>query len=158
MNRRTVPLACFLALALSLGAPTVASAQAKRSSGATKEEFFIISSLNMQKREILLKMPTEVTMQLAVTAKTTVVGQNGKPMKVTDLRSGDTGYFTYVQNGTVAQALSIRLAGMTRQNLRPYLDVPGVPAPESAPTPKPAAPPVSSQQVQVKVERGRAEL
>jgi hypothetical protein len=156
MNRRTAPLVCFLALALSLAASIAATAKAKGAGGAAKEEFFIVSSLNMQKHEILLKMPNEVTMPMSVTAKTTVVGQDGKPMKVTDLRSGDTGYFTYVQNGTEAQALSIRLAGMTRQNLGPYLNGPGVPAPETAPASKPTAPPVSPQQV--KVERGRAEL
>lgn len=112
----------FLAGVLLAGSSVARAAQTKTGQ-VTKDEFFLISSVNPQKREMVLKLPTEVTKPMSITDKTSIVDENGKPLRTTDLRSGDTVYITYRQNGAGAEALSIRLGPMTVEELqRRYLN------------------------------------
>ncbi|HVB34833.1 MAG TPA: hypothetical protein VNJ52_10740 [Patescibacteria group bacterium] len=153
-------LAGVLIAALCLDSAPARAAQTKTGAAQTKtgkvirDEFFIVSSLNEQKHELLLKLPTEVTMQMLVTGKTSIVDEQGKRLKASDLHSGDTAYITYTQNGAGAQALSIRLGPMTVPELyRRYLNGPAAPALAAAPAPRASA---AGHPQPAKAPRGRA--
>jgi hypothetical protein len=112
-------------LVLMLAAGTAAFAQqAKRPPASAGEEFFIISSVDPGKNHIVLKRPTEVTVLVSIDAKTTCVNEKGKPVKVYDLRAGDTVFVTTRRNdqGDLL-AIHIRMGYMTLQEVhRRYLD------------------------------------
>src|SRR5260370_957552 len=61
---------------------------------STSGEFFIISSVDLDKRQILLKLPTEVTQLMRVDDRTRYLDARGKAIKLPDLRAGDTVYIT----------------------------------------------------------------
>ena len=84
----------------------------------TSGEFFIISSVDLNKKQILLKLPTEVTALMRVDADTRYFEEDGKAMKLTDLRAGDTAYIT--SKGSVGQTVAIRIrkGPMTLEILR----------------------------------------
>ena len=80
-------LAFFLALLASLLAGSL-NAQGRKT--AAGEEFFMVASLDQSKSQLLLKLPTEVTLLAKVTPKTQFFDDKGKPIKLSDLRAGDT--------------------------------------------------------------------
>jgi hypothetical protein len=89
---------------------------------AKGEEFFIVASLDQAKSEILLKRPDEVTLLLNTTPKTQYFGEDGKPLKLSDLRAGDTVWVTST-GGAHPTAIGIRKGEMTVADLhRYYLD------------------------------------
>jgi hypothetical protein len=86
------------------------------------EEFFIVASIDQTKSQILLKQPSEVTLLMKVTDKTQFVGENGQPLKFSDLRAGDTVWVTS-SGGANPTASHIRKGQMTVADLhRYYLD------------------------------------
>jgi len=90
------------------------------------EQFFIIASLDQSKSEILLKRPDEVTELLNATPKTQYFDDNGKPLKLSDLRAGDTVWVTS-SGGASPTAIRIRKGQMTVADLhRYYLDYPEI--------------------------------
>jgi hypothetical protein len=97
---------------------------AQQKTNTTGESFFIISSINQPKMEILLKRPTEVTLLMHVSDKTTYLNETGNPIHLTDLRAGDTVWVTSAQDrGGEPTALRIRKGPMTEAELhRYYLD------------------------------------
>ena len=105
-------------LAMPLWANGRAAAEA-----AAGEEFFIISSVDAKKQQIVLKRPTEVTELIRVTDKTAYVDEDGKPLQLKDLRAGDTVYVTASTGREGAPvALRIRKGIMTVDELhRRYL-------------------------------------
>jgi hypothetical protein len=87
-----------------------------------REEFFIVSSLDAARGRIVLKRPTEVTLLMQVTARTAYRDEQGRPLRLADLRTGDTAYITYRQETGAPTALLVRLGPMTVQELqRRYL-------------------------------------
>ncbi len=88
-----------------------------------QEEFFIISSVDAKKQQILLKRPTEVTELIRVTDKTAYVDEDGKALQLKDLRAGDTVYVTATTSREGSPvALRIRKGIMTVDELhRRYL-------------------------------------
>ncbi|MGA8872486.1 MAG: hypothetical protein WB460_15170 [Candidatus Acidiferrales bacterium] len=89
---------------------------------AKGEQFFIIASLDQSKSEILVKRPDEVTLLLNATPKTQYFDENGKPLKLSDLRAGDTVWVTST-GGAQPTAIRIRKGQMTLADLhRYYLD------------------------------------
>ncbi len=90
---------------------------------AEREAFFVISSLDGKKRQIVLKRPTEVTELVRVTEKTVYQDTEGKPLRFQDLRAGDTVYVTLVVGPEgVEVATRIRKGPMTVEELhRHYL-------------------------------------
>src|SRR2546425_6541983 len=76
-------------LALALGTlvllPALAGEQ-ERSNGKLEEEFFIVSSIDTKKQQVLLKRPTEVTELILVTEKTAFLDEQGKPLRLSDFR------------------------------------------------------------------------
>ncbi len=86
------------------------------------EQFFIIASLDQSKSEILVKRPDEVTLLLNTTPKTQYFDENGKALKLSDLRAGDTVWATST-GGAQPTAIQIRKGQMTVADLhRYYLD------------------------------------
>lgn len=113
-----------LALSAALFCVPLAAQHPKRSQeGApASEDFFIVSSVDLPKQQILLKLPSEVTEVMRVNDKTRYQDKNGKPLKIADLRAGDTLYIKSVRNTQGALAISIRLGAMTPEELhRRYL-------------------------------------
>jgi hypothetical protein len=127
-------LASFVALFVSAALPIWAAGHGAATQ--TRDEFFIISSVNLPKHQLVLKLPTEVTMQMTVDSKTAIVGENGQQMNLGELRSGDTVYITYVTGPEGENALKIRLGPMTVQELHQrYLNSSPVPIPAPPLTP-----------------------
>jgi hypothetical protein len=86
------------------------------------EQFFIIASIDQAKSEILAKRPNEVTLLLNVTPKTQYLAENGKPLKLSDFRAGDTVWVAST-GGAHPTATRIRKGQMTVADLhRYYLD------------------------------------
>jgi len=120
--RKLVP--AFLSIA-GLGLALLCSAAAQTTHKATKsasspgaEEFFIISSVDVAKAQLLLKRPTEVTALMNTGPDTKVLDEKGKSAKVADLRAGDTVWVTSAASGPDRIALRIRKGPMTPSDLR----------------------------------------
>jgi hypothetical protein len=146
MNKRLLQRTLFASLvaAFALAAFPVWAA-GHGAATETRDEFFIISSVNLPKHQLVLKLPTEVTMQMIVDSKTAIIGENGQKMNLGELRSGDTVYITYVAGPEGQSALKIRLGPMTVKELHQrYLSgspvaipAPPLTPPKAAPTPQP---------------------
>lgn len=92
-----------------------------------KPEFYIVSSVNVSKSQILLKRPTEVTVLMQVNQKTRILNEQGKSMLLSNLRAGSTVWIVSApdKSGGEPIAVSIREGPMTVQDLhRLYLDYP----------------------------------
>ena len=100
------------------------AAQSSKATGSTNggEEFFIVSSVDITKKQLLLKEPTEITQLIQVNDKTRYMDKDGKPMQFGDLRAGDTIYIKSANTSAGRVAVSIRKGPMTLQELqRHYL-------------------------------------
>lgn len=122
MKRRTTILLSALALGQLLSLPLLAETREK-ARPSVGEEFFIVSSVDIKKKQIVLKRPTEVTELVLVNEKTVSLDEQGKPVPVKDLRAGDTVYVTTAPlSGGGRVALRIRKGPMTPEELhRRYL-------------------------------------
>ncbi|MEJ2010247.1 MAG: hypothetical protein P8Z30_19180 [Acidobacteriota bacterium] len=109
-------MAVFCAVLLAL--PVVAAAKTPQRQQSRGESFFIISSVDARKQQLVLKLPSEVTEVAQVTPATTYRDEEGKPLKFDDLRAGDTVYATVIQNakGTLT-VTSLRRGPMTLEEL-----------------------------------------
>ena len=90
--------------------------QAKESSN--QGDFFIVSSIDLAKKQILLKRPTEVTELMRVDSSTRYFEERGKPMRLADLRAGDTVYIVSKPNAEQPVAVTIQKGPMTMEVLR----------------------------------------
>ena len=87
------------------------------------EQFFIVASLDLQQKQLLLKYPTEVTLLVKATEQTKFIDDSGKSMKLSDLRAGDTVWLMSSGSGSDVTALKVRKGEMTVADLhRYYLD------------------------------------
>lgn len=112
-------------LLLAISISPAASAQGKKTPGG--EEFFILSSVDQTKSQVLLKHPTEVTQLMKVDDKTLYQDEQGKAIHLTDLHAGDTVWVIASAPGkdAVPVASRIRKGPMTVKDLhRLYLDNP----------------------------------
>ena len=109
-------------LAMTVGTLVLLTALAgeqERSNGKLDEEFFIVSSIDTKKQQLLLKRPTEVTELMLVTEKTSFQDEEGKPLQLSDFRAGDTVYVTsYPDSSGVRVARRLRKGPMTVKGLR----------------------------------------
>jgi hypothetical protein len=86
------------------------------------EEFFITTSVDAAKHQLVLKRPTEVTLLIQANDQTAILGENGEHLKLSDLRTGDTVFVTLQGGATPPLALRIRKGPMTVAELhRRYL-------------------------------------
>src|SRR5208282_2826458 len=90
------------------------------------EQFYIVASLDQSKSQLLLKLPSEVTMLMSVSDKTQIQDENGASLKLSDLRAGDT-VWVASSGGAQPTAVRIRKGQMTLADLhRYYLDYPEI--------------------------------
>jgi len=87
------------------------------------DSFFIVSSVDAQKQQMVLKLPTEVTKLVQVTPSTVYRDEQGRPLKFEELRAGDTVYAVLRQDGIGNSiVVTVRRAPMTLEELhRRYL-------------------------------------
>ena len=96
------------------------AAQSSKATSSTNrgEEFFIVSSVDITKKQLLLKEPTEITQLIQVNDKTRYMDKDGKLMQFGDLRAGDTIYIRFSNTSAGRVAVSIRKGPMTLEELR----------------------------------------
>ncbi len=95
--------------------------KALKVTAAPGEEFFIISSVDPAKHQLVLKRPTEVTTLMHVSDATTYFDESGKPLRLADLRTGDTVYvLSTTQADTGPTASRIRRGPMTLAELHKH--------------------------------------
>ena len=114
----------FSAIVFCLTAAAAARpARAATPAPAITEEFFIVSSVDSGKGLLVVKRPTEVTLTMGLTEKTRCRDEQGKPIRATDLRAGDTVFIASDKSASgPAVAASIRRGPMTVPELhRRYL-------------------------------------
>jgi hypothetical protein len=111
--------AALLVFATLVSCGLSVAAQSGKAAADTRgaEEFFIVSSVDTGKGQVLLKRPTEITELLQVNDKTHYTGRNGKAMQLSDLRAGDTVYIRSTSTPAGRLAVSIRRAPMTLDEL-----------------------------------------
>ncbi len=118
MKRRTTILLSALAVGQLVSLPLLAETREK-ARPSVGDEFFIVSSVDIKKKQMVLKRPTEVTELVLVNEKTVSLDEQGKPVPVKDLRAGDTVYVTTAPlAGGGRVALRIRKGPMTPEELR----------------------------------------
>jgi len=80
--------------------------------------------VDLQKSQLLLKYPTEVTLLVLVNDATKFTDESGKPLKLSDFRAGDTVWMvSSLGSSGEATGLRIRKGQMTVADLhRYYLD------------------------------------
>jgi hypothetical protein len=115
MRGRTPGLRFLIAFLVLLIATFAAAA-------GDREEFFILSSVDAAHGRMVLKRPTEVTVLMLVNGQTAYRNEQEKPLRLSDLRTGDTLFITFRQSvAGVPTALRVRLGPMTPQEMRRYL-------------------------------------
>jgi hypothetical protein len=83
-----------------------------------KGDFFIVSSIDLAKNQILLKPPTEVTELMRVEGETRYFEESGKQMRLADLRAGDMVFIMSKPAGGQPVAVTIHKGLMTLDLLR----------------------------------------
>lgn len=123
MRNELFKIGLGLSLGLFVGLPLEAG-QRQKGTVTGGEEFFIISSVNVAKNQLVLKHPTEVTESMLVNEKTTCLNELGKDFACKDLRAGDTVYITSGRGDRGARtAVRIRVGPMTIEEVhRKYVD------------------------------------
>ncbi len=98
-------------------------AERAQAASAASGQFFIISSVDLNKHQLVLKAPTEVTELAQVTDKTVYLDEDGKRLQFNDLRAGDTVYVTLVMERPNTRVITrLRKGPMTPGELhRRYL-------------------------------------
>lgn len=82
------------------------------------DEFFIVSSIDLPRNRVVLKRPTEVSVLATLTPSTTIRGEKGEALHVSDLRSGDTVYAVVKTETGGIVLVSVRRGPMTLDELR----------------------------------------
>ena len=88
------------------------------SSDFAKGDFFIVFSIDLAKKQVLLKRPTEVTELMRVDGETRHFEESGKSMRLADLRAGDTVFIMSKSTGGKPVAVTIHKGPMTLTVLR----------------------------------------
>lgn len=110
----------------SSGASSAQSAKAV-TGHVSGEQFYIVSSVDPAKQELLLKEPKEVTLLMKVSDSTQYADDTGKAIKLADLRAGDTVWVASSGGKLEPTATRIRKGQMTVADLhRYYLDYPEI--------------------------------
>jgi hypothetical protein len=125
MSNRTRIL--FVTCVFLTGVPFAAifgNAQVKRTGYV--EEFFIVAAVDTSKFQLLLKLPTEVTLLAKIDPRTQFLDEQGKAFALGEMRAGDTVWVTFAAGpNTQRVALRIRKGPMTLAELhRLYWDFP----------------------------------
>jgi hypothetical protein len=121
-SRRDRLLPILAAVLLSAWAVRALPSAASGASAAVTDDFFIVSSVDVAQKRLVLKRPSEVTVLVRVTEKTSYRSEQNRPLQLGDLRAGDT-VFIRLGTGTESDlAKSVRRGPMTVEELhRRYL-------------------------------------
>ena len=121
-SRRDHALVILAAVLLLARAVPAIPSTAASSAAAVLDDFFIVSSVDVSQKRLVLKRPSEVTVLVRVTEKTTYRSEQNRPLQLGDLRAGDT-VFIRLGTGTESDlAKSVRRGPMTVEELhRRYL-------------------------------------
>jgi hypothetical protein len=96
MKSRQIPFGILLAalalVSVSTLTPLLRATERAQGEATSREDFFIISSVDAAKEQIVLKRPTEVTELIRVSEKTVYLDEQGKTIEFKSLRAGDTVY------------------------------------------------------------------
>jgi hypothetical protein len=87
-----------------------------------RDAFFIISSVDPAKLELLVKLPTEVTQLMRVDGETKYFDRSGRSIGLADFRAGDTVYILRSPKTGVAREIRkgpMTVAELQRRYLRP---------------------------------------
>ena len=143
MNKawKAVAMMALCAVTTALAAPAWAQ-MGENPKNSRGEQYFIISSVDLEKHQLVLMYPTQLTVIAAVDDNTMFAGENGEKLTLNDLRAGATVWaVTRPQGKGKVLALRIREGAMTPAELHKlYLDTKINPA-DFAPLPKPGAQP-----------------
>jgi hypothetical protein len=104
--------------AMVVAALLVGVAAIVRGQGAASDEFFIVSSVNPVKQQVIAKRPTEVTQVIFVDSSTKYVDRSGAAITLGDLRAGDTVYIRERRDSNRSVAAEIRKGPMTLNELK----------------------------------------
>ena len=116
-SRRDRTLSILAAVLLSAWAVRALPRTASGSSAAVTDDFFIVSSVDVAQKRLVLKRPSEVTVLVRVTEKTSYRSEQSRPLQLGDLRAGDT-VFIRLGTGTESDmAKSVRRGPMTTEEL-----------------------------------------
>lgn len=115
------------ALAFLVGAPVPAQ-MPKSLSDLRAEQFYVISSVDMQKHQVVFMRPTQLTVVAATNDQTAYVGEQGQKLALKDLRAGQTVWAMLRKDKSGAvSVVRIREGAMTVAQLhRLYLDYPAM--------------------------------
>ncbi|HEV2222123.1 MAG TPA: hypothetical protein VGR84_03890 [Candidatus Acidoferrales bacterium] len=150
MNRvsKFISVAMAILLALAISMPAWAQAHPKNAQG---EEFFIVSSVDLQKHQVVLMRPTQLTVVATIGPQTAYLGEKGQKLDVKAMKAGDTvwGITKPGPDGSVV-AVRLRQGAMTPAELHKlYLQLPANNTYSVPMTPRPqsgaqAAPPIGA--------------
>ena len=95
-----------------------AAAKLRTPAAADAGDFYIVSSIAMAQKQIVLKLPTEVTLLVQTGAQSQFLDVQGKPLTLKDLRAGDT-VFVVLQKATAGTPVvkTLQRGGMTVNEL-----------------------------------------
>jgi hypothetical protein len=118
-------LTILAAVVLLVRAVPAIPSTAAGSATAVTDDFFIVSSVDLTQKRLVLKRPSEVTVLVRVTEKTSYRSEQNRAFQLGDLRAGDT-VFIRLGTGTESDlAKSVRRGPMTVEELhRRYLRSP----------------------------------
>lgn len=85
----------------------------EKSAKVVRNRFFIVSEVNLQKHQLILELPTQITRVMSVDSKTTFTDEAGRHQPLNKIRAGDTVFVTYQQTPKGLLALSLRDGPMT---------------------------------------------
>ena len=108
----------FPVLALVVSIPAFAQG-VQNPKNAKGEQFFMISSVNLPKHEIVLMAPTQLTLVVTTSSLSQYVGEKGQKLAEKDLKAGDT-VWAIIKAGKAGQftAVKIREGSMTPADLQ----------------------------------------
>lgn len=123
---------------------------------ARGEEFFMISSVDQQKHQVVLMRPTQLTVVADLDAQTVLLGEKGQKLGSRDLRAGDTVWaLIKSQKNGATTAVRIREGAMTQAELQKLYLHYSAPAPAEPPiAPKPLTPAPESGTIQPEPSSG----
>jgi hypothetical protein len=109
-------------------APQASGPKTAAPKSSAGDEFFVVSSVDRAHNTLVLLRPTQIASSFLVTDKTQYFDENGKPLKLADIRAGDTLFATYQSkpDGTFVVE-HVRKGMMTVNELRRRYS-PGLPA------------------------------
>lgn len=127
MNKKTFFRISIFPALLAMALAAAALAQSHRvASDIRGEQFYVISSVDMQKHQIVLMHPTQLTVVAAANDQTAYLGEKGEKLGLKDLHAGQTVWATLRKdNRGQITAVRIREGAMTVAELHKlYLDYP----------------------------------